>query len=294
VRRGSTWYDARMTEVIQFFTSLPVPLRIVGLTVLAVVFHLIVRTIRQLAERLLTFRVKTVLTVQETFSTRFPKTATLVTILVSSFTFTIYFVAVGLVLREFNVSLRTYLASASVIGLAIGFGTQGFVQDVISGLTLIFSSALNIEDVVEIAGQVGRVEKIGLRFTTLIDIRGQRIFLPNRNIGIISQFRDGAIRAYVDIQLPTEVDDEVATRAVKTVADALYSQHHAVILSKPEVFGVVHVENLAWRYLRIKMTLWPGQEGLIEKTFKPRVIEAMKQQSPDFADWMVIATLKGQ
>jgi len=283
-----------MEKLNQVFTSIPLPLRVLGFALIAVLSHFTVRGIRKLGESILTLRVSKETPVQETFTRKYPKTATLLTILVSSITFTIYFVAIGFILREFKVSLKTYLASASVIGLAIGFGTQGFVQDVISGLTLIFSDALNIEDLVEISGQVGRVEKIGLRFTTIINIRGQRVFLPNRNISMISRFHLGVIRAYVDIQMPQEVEEEVVTKALKTAAEATHSQHKAVILFEPDFLGIFPVENFAWKYLRIKFTLWPGQELLIENVFKQRVISIMKHHSPEYTDWMVVVSYNAQ
>jgi small conductance mechanosensitive channel len=69
----------------------------------------------------------------------FAKVRKISSLLTSIVIFLLYFTAVGLVLREFGVSLTAYLASASVLGLAIGFGSQGLVQDVVTGLTLIFS-----------------------------------------------------------------------------------------------------------------------------------------------------------
>jgi small-conductance mechanosensitive channel len=283
-----------MEKFTQFLTSMPAPLRILGFVLIAVLSHFKVRAIRKLDEWILTLRVRKEIPVQETFTRKFPKTATLLTILVSSITFSIYFVAVGFILREFKVSLKAYLASASVIGLAVGFGTQGFVQDVISGLTLIFSDALNIEDVFEISGQVGRVEKIGLRFTTIVNFRGQRLSLPNRNIGMISRFHRGVIRAYVDIQIPPEVEEKSVTKALKTVAEATHSQHKAVIVSEPVILGVFPVENMAWKYLRIKFSVWPGQESLIDSIFRQRMIAMMKQYTPEYADWMVVASYKVQ
>ena len=128
-----------MEELNKLFTSIPLPLRVLEFALIAVLSHFAVRGIRKLGESILTLRVSKEAPVQETFTPKYPQTATLLTILVSSINFTIYFVAIGFILREFKVSLKTFLASASVIGLAIGLGTQGFVQDVITGLTLIFS-----------------------------------------------------------------------------------------------------------------------------------------------------------
>jgi small-conductance mechanosensitive channel len=177
-------------------------LRILCIIVLTVFAHFAVKAIRRISQKMLTMKVDRKAISEESLSRRYPKIATIITILVSAVTFTIYFVAVGMILREFKISLTTYFASATVIGLAVGFGLQGFVQDLVIGLTLIFSDALNIGEVVKLGDEIGKVDNIGLRFTTLINLHGQRILIPNRNIAVISQFRGGCIRAYVDIQLP--------------------------------------------------------------------------------------------
>jgi small conductance mechanosensitive channel len=93
-----------------------------------------------------------------------------------------------LLVQEAGISLKTYVASATVIGLTVGSGLQGLVQDVITGLTLIFSDTLNVGEVVDLSGQTGRVDRIGLRFTTLITLLEQRVHVPNRNINQISRY----------------------------------------------------------------------------------------------------------
>jgi moderate conductance mechanosensitive channel len=123
---------------------------------------------------------------------RYPKLATIITILVSAMTFTICFVTVGMILREFKISLTTYFASATVIGLAVGFGLQGFVQDLVIGLTMIFSGALSIGEMVKLGDEIGKVDSIGLRFTVLINLHGQRILIPNRNIATLASFAAAA------------------------------------------------------------------------------------------------------
>jgi small-conductance mechanosensitive channel len=187
-------------------------LRILCIVVLSVAAHFAVKAIRRISQKMLTMKVDRKAISEENMARRYPKIATIITILVSAVTFSIYFVAVGMILREFKISLTTYFASATVIGLAVGFGLQGFVQDLVIGLTLIFSDALNIGEVVKLGDEIGRVDNIGLRFTTLINLHGQRILIPNRNIAVISQFRGGCIRAYVDIQLPQEVDEKEISR----------------------------------------------------------------------------------
>jgi moderate conductance mechanosensitive channel len=104
------------------------------------------------------------------FVTQQPKFITLTRLIVSAINFIIYFLAIGFVLVEgFKVNLTTYLASASIIGLAVSFGSQSLVQDLVTGVTLIFSNAMDVGDIVDLSGIIGRVERIGLRFTKLIN-----------------------------------------------------------------------------------------------------------------------------
>ena len=262
-------------------------IRVACIVVLAIAAHLIVREMRRFTQWVLGRDAKMRVSSGESFARRYPKLASLMTILVSAFTFTIYFMALGLILKEFKVSLSKYLASASVIGLAIGFGSQGLVQDVVTGLTLIFSEALNIEDIVEISGQIGRVESIGLRFTTLVNLHGQKINIPNRTIATIGRFRRGAIRAYVDVQIPEAADEKQIVAEVESIARGMFSQYVSIILTEPETLGIKEAESGNWRYLRIKFRIWPGQGALVETTFRQRVIAVMKKMHPDYTDWMV-------
>jgi small conductance mechanosensitive channel len=80
---------------------------------------------------------------------RLRRLQSLATLLSSAMLFALYFLILGLILAEFGVSLTAYLASASVLGLALGFGSQGIVQDVVTGLTLIFSDFIDVGDLVE-------------------------------------------------------------------------------------------------------------------------------------------------
>ena len=279
-------------KLVHVFSEMNPILRILLVVVLAVSAIFAVKAIRRLSQYLLTMKVDSSESSKEVLTRRYPKLATIITILVSAVTFTIYFVAVGMILREFKISLTTYFASATVIGLAVGFGLQGFVQDVVIGLTLIFSDALTIGEMVKLGDEIGKVDSIGLRFTKLINLHGQRIIIPNRNIATISQFRGGCIRAYVDIQLPQELDEKQMLQAIQAIGVGMYDQHRSIILAPPEIFGIKDVQEGPWRYLRIKFKLWPGQTKIIEETFKERVVQVLKHADADYASWMITVTYK--
>jgi moderate conductance mechanosensitive channel len=279
-------------KLIDIINNMHPIIRIIIIIGLTVTTHFMVKTIRRFSQYILLKKVGHKDSPDLSLIQKYPKLATIITLLVSAGTFTIYFVAVGMILREFKISLTTYFASATVIGLAVGFGLQGFVQDLVIGLTLIFSNALNIGEVVKLGDEIGRVDTIGLRFTTLINLHGQRILLPNRNIAVISQFRGGCIRAYIDIQLPQGINEKEISQAVMSIATGMHNQHKSIILAMPELFGIKDVKEGQWRYLRVKIKLWPGQTKLIEETFKERVIQVLKKDHEDYASWMVAVTYK--
>ncbi len=275
---------------MDFIKDLPSGVRIILIMVLAVVAHFVARAISRFSAWLLTRQPQSGLSTQVQFSRRFPRIASIIAILVSAFTFTIYFTAIGLILVEFNVSLKAYLASATVLGLAIGFGLQGFVQDVVIGLTLIFSDALNIHDLVDLSGQIGRVENIGLRFTTLINLHRQIIYVPNRNIAVIGRFKGGAMRAYVDVQITEGLNEKIVMEKILDMAQGMYHQYKGIIIDPPQIFGIEQAQPEQWRYLRLKFRIWPGQNALIETTFKQRVWALMKKFNPEYPDWMITVT----
>ena len=282
-----------MEKAIQWISNAHPVVRIILIMGVSVLGHFIVQKLRRFTQWLLVGKKGSSNGIAgETLSRQYPRIASLLTIFVSAATFTVYFLAIGLILKEFSISLTAYLASATVIGLAVGFGSQGLVQDIVTGLTLIFSEALYVNDMVEISGQVGIVDTIGLRFTTLINLHGQKIYVPNRTIGIISRVRNGYIRAYVDIQITNKMDTARIVSEIDALAAAMAGQFYSIILAPPENMGIRSTPNDKWQFLRIKMKLWPGQGHLIEGTFKQRVVAAMKKADPEFADWMVTVVYK--
>jgi moderate conductance mechanosensitive channel len=227
------------------------------------------------------------------FVTQQPKFITLTRLIVSAVTFMIYFLAIGFVLVEgFHVNLNAYLASATIIGLAISFGSQSLVQDLVTGVTLIFSNAMDVGDIVDLSGTIGRVERIGLRFTKLTNFYDQEIFVPNRNIGNVSRFPHGGVHAYADIQIPAQADQQKIVRKIEEVAKGTWMQFGGIILTEPELGKVEATQPGGWNYLRVQFKIWPGQGILVETTFRQQITFVMKAFDPNYADWMVTITYR--
>jgi moderate conductance mechanosensitive channel len=268
---------------------LPWILRIAVIAVVAVATHLTIQGVRRVTERYIVPPVPGAPAKQD-FSRRHPKVATITSLVVSAVTFAIYFMAVGLILQEFGISLTAWIATASIIGLAVAFGSQSLVQDIVVGLTLVFSDTFDIGDMIEVSGQVGRVEKVGLRFTRIVNLSGQTIFIPNRNILLVGRFRRGHLRVFVDVQLPDSVAEEEVLEIVRRLVSGMRVQFRALILSDPDLLGIHEAGPEGWRFLRIRFRVWPGQAALIEQAFRPRLLARMRELDPAYADWMVAIT----
>jgi moderate conductance mechanosensitive channel len=260
---------------------------------LAFVTHLIVKFITNFSETLITrsHEKKNALG----FVTQQPKFITLTRLIVSTATFVIYAVAIYIILAlEFpsDNTLKTYLGSAAVVGLALSFGVQGLIQDVVTGITLILSNAMDAGDTVDLMnGVIGRVEEIGLRFTKVTNFYNQQIFVPNRNIVNVSRFPHGGILAYADVQIPANADQQAIVQAIENAAKGIWTQFGAIVLAEP-LFSKVHSTPGNWNYLRIQFKIWPGQNAIIENTLVNQMVAAIKKFDPNYANWQIVVTYR--
>ena len=130
------------------------------------------------------------------------------------------------------------------------------------------------------------MERVGIRFTTLVGFTGSRIAVPNRTITNVVSYPDGYVRVFVDVMLPDDGPDADGAEAeVRRLAEAAYEQFPGVMLRAPAVVG--RLETAAGRWMRLKFGVWPGQGGVVETMLKPRIVRALGQTAPGYADWMV-------
>lgn len=215
------------------------------------------------------------------------KLRSIITLTSSVLVFSVYFFAFGLILRELGVSLTAYLASASVIGLAVGFGSQGVVQDVVTGLTFIFSNLFDVDDLVEISGQVGKVKGITMRFVELENALGARVFIPNRTVNNVINYPKGYIRCIADVTLigDAKLRDEMVAIATERM-NGIYQQYPGILISNPSVIGRFEL-NSKKEFLRMKFRLWPNRGQPIETTLVKELTAELKALDESYQDWMI-------
>ncbi len=266
-----------MDDLMAVIRGLALPLRLLILVGVSLLIHVLVVQVRRLTGLLLG---------RET-GLRYRKLRTIITLTTSITVFMLYFFAVGLILREFGVSLSAYLASASVLGLAIGFGSQGIVQDVVTGLTFIFSDLVDVGDLVEISGQTGIVRGITMRFVELQNALGASVFIPNRSISNVINYPKGYIRCIVDVTLQGDARarDE-AERTALSLMDAIHEQFPGILMTAPSREERRQLGS-GREILRLKFRIWPNRGQLIETSFVQELTAKLKKRDPDFQSWMI-------
>jgi len=182
--------------------------------------------------------------------------------------------ALGYILSEIGVNYAAYVASLSVIGLAIGFGSQGLVQHMVTGFFIIFEQQFDVGDKVEISGQTGVVQELGFRMTKHINFQGTSVILPNRNIGLVSNYNSGSLSVYIDVAPENENDSAQKTK-MKLLLDTVRNvstQFEGVILAAPAVVRPMVLQN-GGHFLRTQLAIWPGQQWVIDAQLINRIKE---------------------
>jgi len=123
-----------------------------------------------------------------------------------------------MVLESLGINIGPLLAGAGVIGLAVGFGAQSLVKDVISGFFILLENHMNVGDVVGIAGKDGVIESINLRVTTLRDYSGNVHIIPNGQISVLTNMTKEFSRAVFEIGVAYKENVDEVMQLMKTVA----------------------------------------------------------------------------
>lgn len=188
-------------------------------------------------------------------------------------TYIIYFTAFVMILDTLTIEIGPLLAGAGVAGLAIGFGAQNLVKDIISGFFIIFEDQFGVGDYIAFAGVEGTVEEIGLRTTKVKSWTGEQQIIPNGNITQVTNYSTHNGLAVVDINIPYENDIATAELIIEDVLMGLVAKYEEIV-SKPVIHGVQNLETSHVVLRVIAETLpvyqWAGAR-IIRKEVKERL-----------------------
>jgi small conductance mechanosensitive channel len=179
------------------------------------------------------------------------------------------------ILLTFNVfiNIAPILAGAGILGLAVSFGAQSLVRDVISGFFILSENQFGLGDVIEVAGKAGVVEKMTLRVVVLRDLEGAMHIIPNGELKVVTNRTRGWARSVVDVGVPYDVDLDRALAVVRDEAAQFTSDSvWAIQLDGPlEVLGVEAMGESAI-VIRTLIKTQPGSQWNAGREFRRRLI----------------------
>lgn len=208
------------------------------------------------------------------------KSRTLVPLLHSICQYVLYFGAVVVMLGVFNWTsiLGPLLGGAGIFGLAVGFGAQNLVTDVVSGFFILFENQYLVGDYVQIGDASGTVEAVGIRLTQIRDAHGKLYIIPNGQVKTVINFSKGYVNAVVDVRVPSGSDLEAVFRAMSEAGRRL-RQAHKGVLADTVIHGVVEM-GTSEMTVRAVTKVHPGTHGAMQNEYR-RLLKQVFDENKD-------------
>lgn len=163
--------------------------------------------------------------------------ATLMKLLDNILSYAVYFMAVIMILSALTIDVKALLAGAGIVGLAVGFGAQSLVKDIITGFFIVFEDQFSVGDHIRVGQFEGTVEEIGLRTTKIKNWTGELHVLPNGSIIEVTNFSIYNSMAVVDVGIAYEGDVEKAEKVIKDFLEKLPDKYEDIV-NTPEFLGI--------------------------------------------------------
>jgi len=163
--------------------------------------------------------------------------ATLMKLLENILSYAVYFISIMMILSALTINVQAMLAGAGIVGLAVGFGAQSLVKDIITGFFIIFEDQFSVGDYVRIGPFEGTVEEIGLRTTKIKSFTGEINIFPNGSIVEVTNFSLYNSVAVLDIGIAYEGDIEYTEKVLQEYLDTTTAKYPELVKA-PELLGV--------------------------------------------------------
>jgi hypothetical protein len=199
-------------------------------------------------------------------------------ILRSAASVTIFSIAGFVVLGDLGINLAPLLASAGVVGVAVGFGAQNLVRDYLSGVFMLVEDQYGVGDVITVGDSTGTVENVTLRITRLRDVNGIVWHVRNGAIEKVGNESQGWARAVIDFPVPFEADLVTIRNVLRETGDLMWNEPtwRAVMLEAPEVWGAQELSKDEI-VMRIVAKTAPLRQWEVEREMRARVKAALHE-----------------
>ena len=187
-----------------------------------------------------------------------------------------------LVLSELGFSVTALVASAGIIGAALGFGAQSVVKDVLNGLFMVFEDQLGVGDVVDLGMAEGVVERVGIRITEIRDVSGTLWFVRNGEILRVGNHTQDWSRVILDLPVPYESNiDEMQNVLLESANSfAASPEWRRKVVEDPEVWGIQSLSAEAIT-LRLVVKVRAGEQWAAERALYRALKDSLDQRQVD-------------
>ncbi len=212
------------------------------------------------------------------------RTETLLPLLRTTLLIVLFLIVVMSVLYTLGVQIAPLLAGAGVVGIAVGFGSQKLVQDIISGVFFLVDDAFRKGEYVELAGLRGTVEKLSVRSMRLRHHLGAVQTIPYGEIQTVKNLSRDWVIMKLELRLPYDVDIEKVRKIIKKVGQGMMEDPEIGpnMLQPLKSQGVMRVEESAL-IIRMKFTAKPGEQWIVRRVAYTRVRDALSEAGIEFA-----------
>lgn len=201
-----------------------------------------------------------------------------------------------MVLAESGVSVTPLIASAGIIGAALGFGAQSLVKDMLNGLFMVFEDQLGVGDVVDVGEVTGVVERLGIRITEIRDVNGTLWFVRNGEIINVGNFSQDWARVILDIPVPYDSDVAKVQERLLDTARAFRQrpEWRRKVLEDPEVWGIESISAEAL-VVRLVLKVRGGEQWAAKRALHADIKTALDQEGIDLSplNRMVLDGIQG-
>lgn len=205
------------------------------------------------------------------------KSDTLSELLKSVLKYILYIFGILTILDQIGFNTRTLLVGAGLGGVALGFGAQSLVKDIITGFFIIFEDQFSVGEYITIDDMSGIVEAVGLRVTRLKDFSGDLHIIPNGQISKVTNHSRGNSRAVIDVSVSYDENiDHVLDVLKKLSID--YMKENPDIVEEPSIAGVTNLGESGFS-IRITAKTKPMKQGGIEAEMRKRIKEQFEKEN---------------
>ena len=187
----------------------------------------------------------------------------------------IYFIAFTSIIKIFGVEIAPLIATAGIGGLALGFGAQNLVKDIITGFFILFEEQFSVGDYVGIDDISGTVEEMTLRVTKIRDFNGDLHIIPNGEITRVTNKSNGKMRAMVDISITHEEDIDNTIKILNEVSEEIKKESSSII-EGPTVLGVTGLLDSEVVLTVVAKTI-PMEQWAVERLMRKKFKEAFNK-----------------